>query len=249
MKKGKEFIFLLLLIAIFIYVNYNSMDSFVVKNLEGKEQVHIDRVIDGDTVVSNKTSMRLLGINTPEKGEYLSDKAKKFLEEKALNKTLDVERKGKDLYKRELVYFYEPNSEKSINLEIIENGFGNYYFPEGKDDYYKDFVNAWEKCIEKNINLCEKSKNVCASCIELKQFEYEKDVILYNKCNFDCNITKWSVKDEGRKTFIFDYFILKSYNEISISNEDFGEKYVWTKTGDTLFLRDAGGLLVLWEGY
>jgi len=28
-----------------------------------------------------------------------------------------------------------------------------------------------------------------------------------------------------------------------------GESYVWTKTGDTLFLRDEEGKLVLWKGY
>lgn len=28
-----------------------------------------------------------------------------------------------------------------------------------------------------------------------------------------------------------------------------GKKYVWTKTGDSLFLRDKEGGLVLWESY
>ena len=249
MKYNKEWRILIFLVILFIAINYTSLDSFVIKNLENREQIHIERVIDGDTVVSNGTSVRMLGINTPEKGEYLSDKAKIFLEDKALNKTLEIENKGKDLYNRDLGYLYEINSEKSINLEIVENGYANYYFPEGKDVYYDDFTNAWEGCIEKNINLCEKSTNICADCIELKQFEYGKDVILHNSCSFNCNMSEWSVKDEGRKKFVFKNFILKSYDEVKITNEDFKQEYVWTKTGDTLFLRDNENKLVLWKGY
>jgi len=49
--------------------------------------------------------------------------------------------------------------------------------------------------------------------------------------------------------FVFENFILISYAEAEISNKDFNETYVWTKTGDTMFLRDNEGKLVLWEGY
>ncbi|MDP2672340.1 MAG: lamin tail domain-containing protein, partial [Nanoarchaeota archaeon] len=62
-----------------------------------------------------------------------------------------------------------------------------------------------------------------------------------------------------RKNFIFPNFNLNSEKEVVVkvgegtSNEEVlfwkGEDYVWTETGDTLFLRDSEGKLVLWESY
>jgi len=246
-KKRGDFIWLFILIIIFIAVNYNRLDSFVVKSFDTKEQVVVERVIDGDTVVVNGTSVRMLGINTPERGEYLYNDAKKYLEEIVMNKIIEIERRGKDLYKRDLGYLFYNN--ENVNMKMIESGYANAYFPEGKDEYYNEFTDAWDRCISKNINLCEKSKDKCVYCIHLKQFEYGKSVILYNNCDFSCNITGWSIKDEGRKKFVFNNLILNSFNQVSVSNSDFKEEYVWTKTGDTLFLRDSKGKLVLWERY
>src|SRR3989344_6552922 len=231
MKKKRELIYLVILVIIGIGINYNYLDGFIIKNFSNEEYIEVERVIDGDTVVVNGTSVRLLGINAPEKGEKYYAEAKNYTSSLVMDRSLRTERKGKDLYGRELAYLFYGNI--NINSEIVKKGYANYYFPEGKDNYYDLFVNSWEDCIKRNENLCEKSESLCAECIVLKDFGYNQNVILYNKCLSDCNLEEWSIKDEGRKKFVFENFILISYAEAEISNKDFNETYVWTKTGDT----------------
>ena len=128
------------------------------------------------------------------------------------------------------------------------------------ETHYEEFKEAWEKCVKENKNLCEKSTNICSECIELKKLQHkDQEVIFYNKCSFNCDLTSWEIKDEGRKRFIFPKFILQSGKEIKIkvgigeNNEERlfwkDETYVWTKSGDTLFLRDSKEKLVLWQNY
>jgi micrococcal nuclease len=247
MKKGMNILFLIIIILLLIAINYNSLDTFVVKKISNEEFVQVERVIDGDTVVVNGTSVRMLGINTPERGEKYYSEAKNYTSSLVLNKTIKIERRGKDLYDRDLAYLFYNN--ENLNVKLVEVGYANYYFPEKKDGYYQLFTQAWERCILSNWNLCKKSSDKCADCIIVKDFGYDENLILYNLCTFDCNLTSWSVKDEGRKKFIFKNFILKSDNQIKITPEDFKQEYVWTNTGDTMFLRDYKGELVLWEGY
>jgi micrococcal nuclease len=257
MKRIKYKIMLFLLILIFIVTNYTSLDSFVTKNLSNEESIIVGRVIDGDTIVdSDGLHYRLLGINTPEKGEYLYAEAKAFLEENALNISLIAEKNGKDRYDRELAYLYNEN--ENINKLLVKEGYANYYFPDGRDIHYEEFYNAWEECVIKNVNLCENSLNKCALCIEIKEWNMkEEKIIFYNKCEYDCSLNKWIIKDEGRKKYTFNNFTLRKYNYVSIivgnktDTKDKlywrGETYVWTYTGDTMFLRDEEGKLVLWE--
>jgi endonuclease YncB( thermonuclease family) len=259
-KKSMEFLLLLIIIAVLIAMNYTSLNTFVVKNISPESTIIVNRVIDGDTVVYKNgnisQSVRLLGINTPEKGEYLYNEAKKFNEKQALNKSLIVESKGKDLYGRELAYLYD--GDRNLNLELVREGYAGTYFPEGKDIHYEQFSSAWEECLNKNVNLCEKSLNKCASCIQLKEWDFESQtVVLYSKCNLNCNLSKWTIKDEGRKKYTFGNISMKSnsYIYVIVGNKtDSGNKlywkgqtYVWTRTGDSIFLRDSESKLVLWE--
>lgn len=267
-KKQNQIVLLIFLIVLLIAINYSYFDEKLEEFLSDYEYVVVERVIDGDTfVIRENVSVRLLGINTPERGELYYNEAKEFLEERVLNKTVKLEygKEKYDKYKRLLAYVYLDL--ENINLELARKGFANYYFPSGKDMNYKQFTNAWEECIDNNINLCEKSENKCAECIELKEFDYKKEIIIFhNKCDFDCELSDWRIKDEGRKNFIFPEFVLKSNKEVYvlIGEEDIsigenendannlywtGEEYVWTKTGDTLFLRDEDGKLVLWRSY
>jgi len=247
-----------LVILLFI-INYSFLDSLLTNLLDDEETVIVDRVIDGDTIVAENTSVRLLGINSPERGQPYYKEAKEFLEDIVLNKTVvlkfGVERY--DRYGRTLAYVFV--GKRNVNLELVEKGFANFYFPSGKDVYYNDFKKAWEEC---DINLCERSEDKCVDCIELKEFDYKNEVVIfYNKCDFSCDMTNWGIKDEGRKNFLFPEFVLEKEKEVKIivsneedvNNEDeiFWKRddYVWTDSGDTLFLRDSKGKLILWRSY
>jgi len=261
-SKKKEIFLLAFLVILLFIINYPFLNNVVENFLLDYETVFVDRVIDGDTIVSNETHIRLLGINTPERGEKYYEEAKTFLEGLVLNETVRLEF-GKDKidrYGRTLAYIHINN--RNINLELVEKGFANYYFPSGKDIHYKEFSEVWEECLNNKVNLCEPSTNKCANCIELQEFDYENEIILlYNSCSFDCDLNDWSIKDEGRKKFVFKDFtlpiggsvkiIVSDKNETDSKNILYwrGEDYVWTKSGDTVFLRDSDGKLVLWEGY
>ncbi len=258
MKKRKEIIVLAVLLLALFVLNYSSLDKITGNFLNENRNVHIDRVIDGDTVVAENETIRLLGINTPERGEILYDEAKKFLNDSIFNKSVFLEENGLDRYKRTLAYL-NFNGE-NVNLKLVEEGFANPYFPKGKEKYYDKFFEAWNKCMNENKNLCEKSTNNCSSCIALKDWDTKnEELILYNKCTFSCELTNWSIKDEGRKKFTFPNFVLESNKEVNIivgkgNNNNgtlfwTGQTYVWTQTGDSIFLRDEKGKLILWENY
>jgi len=258
MNKKREIVFLAFLILILFAVNYKFLDTKVTEFLGEGELGIVVRVIDGDTLVfGNNTHVRLLGINTPEKKEFYHDEALNFLKNLTLNKTVKLEYIGDkyDKYGRTLAYVIL-NGE-NINLEIVRSGFANFYIYDN-DKYTAGLKQAWSGCIAKEKNLCEKSKEECANCVELKDLNVKNQtVVLYNKCDFDCSLNNWNIKDEGRKNFFFQNFVLKSNKEIKIivgnktNSEEVlywkGEDYVWTATGDTLFLRDEKGKLVLWK--
>ncbi len=250
---------LVFLVVLLIAINYGWLDGWLVKTFEEANTIHVDRVIDGDTIESNKSSIRLLGINTPEKGEEYYLEAKEYLEGRILNKSVRLEGNEKDLYGRKLAYvFFEG---ENINLELIENGLANPYFPEGKERYANEFYGAWENCVKSgNANLCERSTDECAACIVLEEFDYKKEeVVLKNSCSFSCDLNGWEIKDEGRKKFFFDHFVLNGGRKVTIATGEgensgeklfwSGEEYVWTDSGDSVFLRDEKNDLILFSNY
>ena len=87
----REKIILILLIILLFAVNYTFLDKALVNFLDEKEYVEISRVIDGDTVVVGNESVRLLGINAPEKSEKYFEESKEFLEGLILNKSIRLE--------------------------------------------------------------------------------------------------------------------------------------------------------------
>lgn len=233
--KQKDVLVLVLLIIALVIINYSWLDDALNNFLNTYEQIHVDRIIDGDTIESNSTSIRLLGINTPERREYLYEEAKEFLENEILNKTVSLKygKERYDKYERVLAYIFFNN--QNINLKIVENGYANYYFPSGKDQYYNQFVEAWDDCIDKNVNLCKASQHVCAPCISININS------IINNCDFSCDIIEWEIKEEGRNKFVFNKTLQPNgETEFELDLADFGK---------SLFLRDKEGMLVVWNSY
>jgi micrococcal nuclease len=220
-------------LVIFI-VSYDYLDNKL-QGLLIDENVHeVTRVIDGDTIViENKTSVRLLGINTPERGEKYYNEAKDFLNESLFGKQVRLVFVGSkyDKYERLLAYVYLGN--ENINVELVKRGFGNYYFYSGKDKYSNVLIRAWETCLNENVNLCKASVDKCALCISLKESS------LKNNCDFICDLNGWEVKGEGRDKIILTETLAPgeevefNANELDLEN-----------SGGSLFLRDDEGKLV-----
>lgn len=261
-KKAGIITFLLFLILVIIIIlNYSKIDGFIGNVIYENEIGNVTRVIDGDTVeLENGDDVRLLGINTPEKKEEYYNEAKEYLKDRVEGKQV-ILRKGfedKDRYNRKLRFIYL--NDKNVNIELVENGFANPYFPDESMIYRKDFRDAWEICVENNINLCRLSNDVCSSCVKLSYLDKNNEEVEFvNNCNIECNLNQWTIKDEGRKKFIFKDYRLKPFSKVIVKvgeGQDSekilywrGEDYVWTETGDALYLRDDENKLVLYHEY
>lgn len=105
-------------------------------NYETIPENYVMDVIDGDTFrIASGHTIRLLCIDTPEKGQSGYEEAKLFLESIILNKEVNLTSIGddRDVYGRLLRYVYIDNT--LINREIILNNHSKLYI--FKDDRSK----------------------------------------------------------------------------------------------------------------
>lgn len=242
MESKRPLIFFLILILLGVFAYYNSATTGnVIQNPE-LETTKVTKVIDGDTIETTSGTIRLLGINTPEKGHYLYQEAKAFIKPLE-NKTIQLlrDKEDKDKYYRKLRYvFYE---DKFVNLEIIENGFATAYILE--DLKYKDkFLRAQKQAKNSKLGLWKTSNQKCADCILLIDLNPEQEYfVLRNNCTTSCRTSQWQVKDAGRNTFQIPN--LDENQQITITSS----KNVWNNDHDEFFLRDSNGPLVIYYKY
>ena len=91
------------------------------------------RIIDGDTFeLASGETVRLLCVDTPEKGKAGSEEATDFLFSLIYNKevVLEKDQTDKDAYGRILRYVYV--NDVFVNKQIVQYGFGDV-FPYGND--------------------------------------------------------------------------------------------------------------------
>ena len=146
-------IFLLGLLSVY-YPYLTGEVVFDSKDYE-KEKCFVNRVIDGDTLVCDNETIRLLGIDTPEKGEEYYQEAKDFLKQ-VENENIEILRDWEDLgkYKRKLRYVFYNG--RLINIELLEQGLAKAFIIE--DLKYKDKILKAEKFAKENcLGLWEKS--------------------------------------------------------------------------------------------
>jgi len=102
----------------------------------------VGKIIDGDTVIINGDSVRLLGIDADERGYECYGEAKKRLEELVLDKNILLERDGedKDQYDRYLRYLIL--DDENINLKLVEEGLAIARFGPDNKKYRNEILEA-----------------------------------------------------------------------------------------------------------
>lgn len=113
----------------------------------------VTRIVDGDTiVVEGGDRVRLLDIDTPEKGQSCYTEAKDRLAELIDGKEVILEKgkEDKDVYGRLLRYIFI--NDTLINLQMVREGLANLYFYYKDTPYYSYFIEAEQAA--KSENLC-----------------------------------------------------------------------------------------------
>lgn len=242
LKKHALFIsifFTLLIAGNYLFINAE-------KIFPEREKVFIVRVLDGDTVeLDTGFKVRLVNINTPEKGHFGSDEATAFLKEFE-NKELEIEKLGTDRYGRILGRLFDSNT--YLNLKIVELGLAHKFLVEESE--LEEFSEKETEARKNELVIWEKSSD--AGCLTLEINKKDEFVSIKNGCG---NLEGWTVKDESTRGFTFEKnereeFILWS-GKGEETEKDFywGRGNVWNDDKDAIFIRDKDGLLVFYDSY
>ena len=127
--------------------------TYIVPQPVVTQNVIVTRVVDGDTIiVEGGDSIRLLDIDTPERGEPCASNATALLKYLIDGKevTLVSGREDRDLYGRFLRYVFL--NDTMINLVMVREGFANLYIVNRDPRYYDAFIQAEQAA--KKENLC-----------------------------------------------------------------------------------------------
>lgn len=237
MKKGSLILAILFVLSGVLYYLYFSPEISGDVVFE-KREANVTRVVDGDTIfVNGDEKIRLLGINTPEKGEFNAEADVAFIKQLE-NKSITLESSGRDKYDRTLGYIFYNN--QLFNEQILKNGLAHFY--SYQDDQFTEKLKAAEKFARDNgLGIWKRSRNY--GCISLKELKYIEDgercsngerLVLENSCG---RLAIY-LKDDTSKGYhynISDGLFSKSY---SCKFNDAGDSlYVWDKDGLVLFYR------------
>src|SRR3989344_6566185 len=243
MKKRAALFFTSSLIFLFVG-NYIFFDS---AQPSSREEVVIERAIDGDTVkLEDGRTVRLININTPEKREKWHLEATAFLQQFE-NASVQLEPRGTEKYGRLLGAVYSGND--YINLELVRRGLAHSFLV--SDDDLREFAQAQDEAEQAERGIWKRSEHYeCLSAEIDKKGEY---VSFRSVCA--SAIKGWSIKDETTHAYIIKRaperdFTLYSGEGMETENSFYWNRgNAWNDDRDTLFVRDEQERLVLYIRY
>ncbi len=233
----------------------------------GSPEHTVTRIIDGDTVVIDSGEhVRLLGIDTPEKGQKYYDEARNYLKQRVLGKGVKLvyTNEEKDKYGRLLRYVFV--SGHMINTELVEKGLaGAYIFI--PDQYTDLLLSAEEKAKEAGLGIWSAGGVFCIGINWVQSNAAGNDnenlngefITLRNKCTYPASISGWRLQEGGGKTYKFKSLVIDAKNSVTLhtgSGKDNAtdlywglERAVWNNAGDTVLVWDNESMLVLNYSY
>lgn len=156
-------------------------------------------VIDGDTLDTSLGRVRLLGINSPERGERCYYESKQALES-MLGDEVQLERDlvDKDKYGRLLRHAH---SNKWINLEMIRAGMAKSYCIAPNLVYCNQLAEAQANAMNAGAGcLWSSSSNPCIRIIDVSK----QEVIVKNYCDSTASLEGLYVETDGRNREYFN---------------------------------------------
>ncbi len=261
-------ILLITLIVIALTSAFSFTGYYILSGASQEKTFTVTKVLDGDTIeIETVEKVRLLGINAPEKNEFYYQEAKDKLTELVEGKLVKLEAgpEDTDLYSRLLRYIFVGDT--FVNLNLVKEGYATVYIISPDEKYYLELKEAEKEAKEGKLGLWGRS---IESCIVIFEFNYDaagndnnnlngEYVRFKNNCDHSVNFDGWTVKDSGTHVYAFGSFVLEpsfdftlfSGGGVDTKSKIYwnSDKAIWNNGGDTLFLRDDKGNLVLSYSY
>ena len=244
MRKSLAFVLALSCVsALFLSISQFSSSPFQ------RERVTLARVIDGDTFeTGDKRIIRLANINAPEKGTPNAAQAQALLR-LFESREVELETLSTDRYGRTLARLYAP---EYVNRELVATGLATKFLV--AEDEQADFARAEHQAIAEQRGIWQHSP--AYGCMNADIDARAERVILSNHCA-PLNITRWLLKDESRKFYLFrerslssqplNIIVGKGTDTASVAYWDTAN--VWNNERDTLYLFDSEGRIVHVQDY
>lgn len=242
LNKPGSFLISLLIVVFFAFLySLNSGEDYE------KTIFILDRVIDGDTIVTDGgITIRLVNINSPEKDNPAYAASMNYLKEFE-GKKLEAEIIGEDKYGRTLARIY---SEEYINLELVKIGFASKFLVQ--ENELKIFDDAENLAIAEERGIWKKSNYY--GCFGIDLDEKEEVLTIINSCE-KIDLRGWTLKDESRKIYDFQSdiskkIILHSSNGLDNSTDFYWNVgTVWNDDRDSVYIFDQEGKISYHESY
>jgi endonuclease YncB( thermonuclease family) len=263
-KKLTAFIFFFFLNVLVFYLP-KPLSANPGKAIEG---VKVLQVVDGDTIVlENGEKVRYLGIDTPETGQPLSLEATQANNRLVGGKIVSLElgKPERDKDNRLLAYVFVDNV--LINAELVRLGYSPIKGPVDQK-YKKLFFDYQEEAFRRGSGLwSERAKNPAIKIFLVNADARGDDrnnlndeyIILTNDGLDPVDLTGWIMSDAVNHTYHFPSFVLSPNGTVTIrtgigkNTKDqlyWGSRSpIWNNNGDTIFLMDAEGNIVLAHTY
>lgn len=231
--------------------------------------VLVERVIDGDTIViEGGERVRLLGIDTPEKGQHFFEDSTDFVKDLIEGKRIQLEKdtSEKDKYERLLRYVYV--GDVFVNIELIKNSYATalIYPPDNKHEEL--FLQEEAKARQQGGGIWSFPQG--DYCLSIFYFHYnakgndnknlnDEYIIFRNKCFHPLSLKGWTLQDKINTTFLFPDIAIENKTFLTLhtgegenNNTDlfWGKtRAVWNNKGDTLMMLNTERQLMLNHSY
>lgn len=233
------------------------------------EETYVAHVIDGDTFIDSEGNrIRLIGIDSPEKGQPYYMESKQILKNLIENREVSLEKdiENKDSYDRLLRYVYI--EDMFVNYVMLEKGYARLNIIPPNNKYVTSLKSASNIAISEGKGIW--TSNNSFDCIEISDFKIDAEgndcynlngeyIVIENVCEKSFDFSYWTISDKSSNTYTFEEFILEPFSKVTIysgrgmdssdtlywNNSREGCNAIWNNNFDTLFLRNKEGKLVL----
>jgi len=226
------------------------------------ETATVSQVLDGDTCqLADGRHVRYLGIDAPEKGDLLAEDATQVHNRLVGGKAVRLElgRPDRDRDGRLLAYVFFDKT--LINAELVRQGCAHIRRPvsakyqrlllQAQDEARAAGRGIWTNATHVKLSVVKVNARSGRDALAMKA-EY---IVLENRGDRDLNLTGWTVADEAHHRYLFPNFVLRAGGQVTLrtglgKNTEtelfWGSRVaIWNDDGDSVFVKDASGHLVL----